>query len=157
MPKQVICEICGELREIGDPGHSSNGSCVKHLKKQLSKAISAYEMAENERRKLEVQIAPLANYIMGNVPGEPSRNESACECAVRIITQLQTQVAQVAALTAQLRDVKVLRANAEREYWTYYRQIEQFSNFMLAHYAPAYLPGESAINCAMRLLTELRR
>lgn len=43
------------------------------------------------------------------------------------------------------------------ELYGYYQQVQQLSNFMLQNYADAYLPGESAVNCVIRLLTALRR
>lgn len=39
----------------------------------------------NSGQQLEI----LANFIMVNVPGEPSKSEGAGECAVRIIRELQ--------------------------------------------------------------------
>ena len=44
---------------------------------------------------LEKQIDKLAKFIMGNVPGEPSRSEGAIDCAIRIIRELQQKVIEL--------------------------------------------------------------
>lgn len=44
------------------------------------------------KRHLQDQITKLANFIMENVPSEPSRNEGAVDCAIRIITELQAKI-----------------------------------------------------------------
>lgn len=38
----------------------------------------------------EQQIKVLADYIMGNIPGEPSRDEGAGTCAVRLLTEYRS-------------------------------------------------------------------
>lgn len=40
---------------------------------------------------LQLQIAALANFIMDNVPGEPSQSEGAVECAIRLLGRLATE------------------------------------------------------------------
>ena len=37
------------------------------------------------------QIEKLANFVMAEVPGEPSRSEGAVDCAIRVIKRLQAQ------------------------------------------------------------------
>ena len=44
--------------------------------------------------KKQHQIDILANFIMGHVEGEPSRCEGAGDCAIRIINQLQAELAE---------------------------------------------------------------
>jgi len=39
----------------------------------------------------KTQIDLLANYIMAEIPGEPSRSEGAGDTAIRLLTQLQEQ------------------------------------------------------------------
>ena len=41
------------------------------------------------------QIELLANYIMGNVPGEPSRDEGAGSCAVRLLSRYREALARI--------------------------------------------------------------
>ena len=41
------------------------------------------------------QIEVLANYIMDNVPGEPSHSEGAGDCAVRLLRQYRTALVYV--------------------------------------------------------------
>jgi len=41
---------------------------------------------------LREQVGKLGDFIMANVPGEPSENEGAVDCAIRIITQLREQL-----------------------------------------------------------------
>ena len=41
------------------------------------------------------QIEVLANFIMAEVDGEPSQNEGAGECAVRIIRELQAEISNL--------------------------------------------------------------
>lgn len=52
---------------------------------------------ERERDALDTQIERLANYIMAEVPGEPSRSEGAVDTAIRVMARL-------AALEAAARD-----------------------------------------------------
>lgn len=37
----------------------------------------------------------VANYIMANVPGEPSRSEGAGECAVRLLAKYRTALIEI--------------------------------------------------------------
>jgi len=46
-------------------------------------------MSEEEQTKL------VADYIMANVPGEPSRDEGAGGCAVRLLDKYRTALAQI--------------------------------------------------------------
>lgn len=43
------------------------------------------EKAPEERSESQKQISELANFIMAEMPGEPSRDESAVECAIRLL------------------------------------------------------------------------
>lgn len=43
----------------------------------------------------EAQLEYLANFIMAEVDGEPSQNEGAGECAVRIIRELQAEISNL--------------------------------------------------------------
>ena len=38
------------------------------------------------------EVEKLAQYIMDNIEGEPSRNEGACECAIRIIKEQEKEI-----------------------------------------------------------------
>ena len=44
---------------------------------------------------LDKQIDDLATFILENVPGEPSQNETAVECAVRLLREWGTQLGKV--------------------------------------------------------------
>lgn len=41
------------------------------------------------------EIAILARYIMDEIPGEPSRNEGAGECAVRLLKKYRAALAEI--------------------------------------------------------------
>lgn len=41
----------------------------------------------DEWARLDEQISQLANYIMQNVPGEPSRSEGAVDTAIRLLRE----------------------------------------------------------------------
>jgi uncharacterized coiled-coil DUF342 family protein len=65
---------------------------VKELEGELDKVINQRNNAHSESirvqervKELESHTAELANYIMAEVPGEPSRSEGAIECAIRVI------------------------------------------------------------------------
>jgi hypothetical protein len=52
----------------------------------------------NMPQSLEDQIERLANFIMFDVPGEPSEDEGAVECAIRIIKERGAALAQINAI-----------------------------------------------------------
>ncbi len=43
----------------------------------------------------EEQTRLIADYIMANVPGEPSQDEGAGRCAVRLLTKYRTALAEI--------------------------------------------------------------
>ncbi len=54
--------------------------------------LREYDKALIANAGLSDQLRKLADFIMANVPGEPSQNEGAVDCAIRIIDYLQDQV-----------------------------------------------------------------
>lgn len=50
-----------------------------------------YYDAKDKAAELERQIDKLANFIIEDVDGEPSQNEGAIDCAIRIITAYQSR------------------------------------------------------------------
>lgn len=53
MPKQVICNVCGELREIGDAGHMySNSKCIQILKDKVAEKDAQVEQLKSALRRL---------------------------------------------------------------------------------------------------------
>ena len=55
---------------------------------EVEKVIKELE----EARGIDVQIEELANFIMAEVDGEPSKNEGAVECAIRIIAEQAAKI-----------------------------------------------------------------
>jgi hypothetical protein len=58
---------------------------------QLARA----EVAEQRVHDLELQIDALANYILSEVPGEPSQSEGAVDTAIRVMREQRTQLDNV--------------------------------------------------------------
>ena len=63
---------------------------------------------------MESQINDLANFIMNSVEGEPSKSEGACVTAMRIIKQLQTELAAQKNETARLSAMAKIFENGEK-------------------------------------------
>ena len=112
-----ICDAddCYFVREHGVGQHIAKCT-TKERAEQITKALSEIERLRKENEELNVvnenigkqsgdrlivimqlkdelaalkkQVEDLANFIMNNIPQEPSKNEGAIECAIRII---QTQ------------------------------------------------------------------
>ena len=62
---------------------------------QFDHAIKELAILAVEEITMNKQIDLLANFIMANVEGEPSRSEGAVECAIRIILNLQRENKQM--------------------------------------------------------------
>lgn len=50
--------------------------------------VTNFETTEQERNRLRAQIDKLANFIARNIPGEPSKDEGAVDCAIRLLHPL---------------------------------------------------------------------
>lgn len=55
--------------------------------------LEAIAVAVAKLHALAVQISDLADFIMAEVPGEPSQNEGAVHTAIRVIRRLQEELA----------------------------------------------------------------
>ena len=66
-------------------------------------------------RELDRQIEVLANFIMAEVPGEPSQSQGAVGTAIRIIKTQADKIAALKAEVAQLREANGILEDALQE------------------------------------------
>jgi len=59
-----------------------------------SLAEQVEELIDRDRADLKGQIDDLASYIMDHVPGEPSQNEGAVYCAIRVMEKQAEEIKQ---------------------------------------------------------------
>ena len=75
-------------------------------------SLPAREEVKQQIKTSEVsQITKLANYIMANVPGEPSASEGAVDTAIRVMSELQSKLTE--SLEANAEAARCLEAVAE--------------------------------------------
>lgn len=72
---------------------------------EADEAARTIEALTAERDLREDQIDELANFIMAEVPGEPSRSEGAVECAIRIIREVRAERDRLAGEVAEYSSV----------------------------------------------------
>lgn len=51
----------------------------------ISRWVYRYRMWGTHNESLDSQVDRLANYIMNNIPGEPSQNQGAIDTAIRLL------------------------------------------------------------------------
>ena len=69
---------------------------------------------------LDDQIERLANWIIENIPGEPSMSEGAVDCAIRIMGLQKQAINESVKLTvAQVEEIDRLKQQAERSSLAY--------------------------------------
>jgi hypothetical protein len=73
------------------------------VKSRLISALSRIEVLKAERDALGGQINRLANFIMSEVPGEPSQSEGAVDCAIRIIAAASKRERDAAKIEGMVR------------------------------------------------------
>lgn len=57
--------------------------------------LSEVDALTAERDRLAAQIDKLANHILEHVPGEPSVNEGAVDCSIRVMDRLAAELAEL--------------------------------------------------------------
>ena len=58
---------------------------VDGVKKEFNEKERKWEPTHKPETKESKQISQLANFIMAEIPGEPSQDEGAVDCAIRIM------------------------------------------------------------------------
>ena len=89
-------DACKSVLADAETQRDMNGAEIDTLLKQLydaryeaNLANRGFETIEKQDADLREQVNALAEYIMQNVPGEPSQSQGAVDTAIRIMTDLQ--------------------------------------------------------------------
>lgn len=97
--EQTQAEKLAELQKIAEADKKEPGAkytFYKYVQPNLEWLINETQATaelREENERLGGQIEGLANFIMSSVPSEPSQNQGAVDTAIRVIGNLQAQVA----------------------------------------------------------------
>lgn len=69
------------------PGWEFDAEFIASAPDDVARLLATVVALEAERDQLDAQIAKLADYIMLDVPGEPSQSEGAVDTATRVLAQ----------------------------------------------------------------------
>ena len=118
IPPKTIRELATEL--MGGDADISRHDAERIAEERYNDNLQAiYRMAQLGQI-LEVQIEELAQWIIANIPGEPSVSEGAVECAIRIMGLQKTTINQAVHLAVmRVEEVERLENELERAQLAY--------------------------------------